>query len=510
MPPHEHSNTLYLSRRESDEYSDNSAHHLSPPVSPSFSVTDTLSPTSTAFTDYGSDHDDYYEAPPLVLVAGFLAPSSKASWDPLEEIQELAIRDEAANGRWLLRRKFILVTPGMCSSLHDRACEIFAQLKGGRVDYGEEHSSEEGHGRYGRVYEGLYPQWSATHPLHFVGHSLGGPTIYKLQELLATGFFATAGHTNTSADWMRSLTGLSAPFRGTTAVYLLGTQPYPHPPGDVNPLSFGGIAYRALHLYEHLVPASLRRALFDLQVDHWDFSAHGLWNCLRKSPWAEGKDNAPYDLCVGARWRDWEKMRESKKWSGVGARTWYRSFATNLVAPPPTPTTLSTALTSLPLRLLSYWVQGYRFTPGTSAITPAENAAAPNSFSLDPAVWGDNDGICCVVGQYHPGACKRCGGWYAQAPVGVAQKEDDEEDDSLPCLHRRSLNSRYAHYGAKEKEQIKDDEAEDEKPGVWHVTEVAGATHLDLGMWNGSDLHWTCWTDIVKWLGRVDEWAVRG
>lgn len=34
----------------------------------------------------------------------------------------------------------IMVDVGSLSSDHDRACEAFYQLKGGRVDYGEHHS----------------------------------------------------------------------------------------------------------------------------------------------------------------------------------------------------------------------------------------------------------------------------------------------------------------------------------------------------------------------------------
>jgi hypothetical protein len=47
----------------------------------------------------------------------------------------------------------ITFTPrlGPMSSQHHRACELFAQLKGGTVDYGEEISHRLGHDRYGRT-----------------------------------------------------------------------------------------------------------------------------------------------------------------------------------------------------------------------------------------------------------------------------------------------------------------------------------------------------------------------
>ncbi|KAL4106418.1 hypothetical protein PRIC1_004469 [Phytophthora ramorum] len=48
---------------------------------------------------------------------------------------------------------------GPFSSNWDRACELYAQIKGGLVDYGEKHSAAHGHARYGRNYTALYPPW---------------------------------------------------------------------------------------------------------------------------------------------------------------------------------------------------------------------------------------------------------------------------------------------------------------------------------------------------------------
>ena len=39
-------------------------------------------------------------------------------------------------------------------SAWDRACELYAQLTGTRVDYGAAHSKKYGHDRYGRDYSG--------------------------------------------------------------------------------------------------------------------------------------------------------------------------------------------------------------------------------------------------------------------------------------------------------------------------------------------------------------------
>ncbi|KAH7676830.1 Triacylglycerol lipase protein [Dioscorea alata] len=110
---------------------------------------------------------------------------------------------------------------GSLTSIHDRACELFYYLKGGRVDFGEEHSSAYGHSRFGNVYEqGHYPLWDEEHPIHFVGHSAGAQVIRMLQQMLADKAFE--GHENTSADWVLSVTSLSGALNGTTRAYLDG------------------------------------------------------------------------------------------------------------------------------------------------------------------------------------------------------------------------------------------------------------------------------------------------
>ncbi|CAI0557944.1 unnamed protein product [Linum tenue] len=45
---------------------------------------------------------------------------------------------------------------GSLTSIYDRARELFYYLKGGQVDYGEEHSKACGHSQFGRTYEQGY------------------------------------------------------------------------------------------------------------------------------------------------------------------------------------------------------------------------------------------------------------------------------------------------------------------------------------------------------------------
>ncbi|KAJ4955175.1 hypothetical protein NE237_011958 [Protea cynaroides] len=112
---------------------------------------------------------------------------------------------------------------GSLTSVYDRARELFYYLKGGQVDYGEEHSKACGHSQFGRIYDqGNYPEWDEEHPIHFVGHSAGAQVVRVLQQMLADKVFK--GYENTSENWVLSLTSLSGALNGTTRTYLDGMQ----------------------------------------------------------------------------------------------------------------------------------------------------------------------------------------------------------------------------------------------------------------------------------------------
>ena len=83
---------------------------------------------------------------------------------------------------------------GPVNSIWDRACELWAQLVGGTVDYGKVHSEKFGHERYGNTYDTpLIPDWGQLDEegkrkkINVVGHSFGGPTTRAFIEILAEG-----------------------------------------------------------------------------------------------------------------------------------------------------------------------------------------------------------------------------------------------------------------------------------------------------------------------------------
>ncbi len=82
------------------------------------------------------------------------------------------------------------VSVGPVNSAWDRACEIYAQLTGTVVDYGEAHSKVHNHERFGRSFEGnalMGRVWSPDEPINLIGHSFGGPASRLFASLMAYG-----------------------------------------------------------------------------------------------------------------------------------------------------------------------------------------------------------------------------------------------------------------------------------------------------------------------------------
>ncbi len=114
------------------------------------------------------------------------------------------------------------------NSAWDRACELYAQLTGTRTDYGEVHSAQCHHSRYGKDFTGkpLIKAFDAEHKINLIGHSFGGATVLYFLELMANGNAAECeaaqGKTVSplfeggKADWIYSLTTLASPTNGTT------------------------------------------------------------------------------------------------------------------------------------------------------------------------------------------------------------------------------------------------------------------------------------------------------
>lgn len=168
---------------------------------------------------------------PVIVVHGFLC------WGSETKLNQFM----PAFGMWtgnaqvaILQEGVPCFTPhvGPFSSMWDRACLLYAMLKGGRVDYGKVHSEKYGHDRYGKTYKALVPNWGELdeagkiQKINLVGHSFGGPTVRTLIHLLAEGSEEERAGTPAGElsplfeggkqKWVHSCTTLAATHGGVT------------------------------------------------------------------------------------------------------------------------------------------------------------------------------------------------------------------------------------------------------------------------------------------------------
>lgn len=122
------------------------------------------------------------------------------------------------------------------TSAWDRACELYAQLTGTVVDYGEAHSARCNHARYGEDFTGraLIDAFDSENKINLLGHSFGGATVRLFASLMETGCEEERNTTTDGTlspffeggkgDYIHSLVSLAAPHNGTTA-YNIGEKP---------------------------------------------------------------------------------------------------------------------------------------------------------------------------------------------------------------------------------------------------------------------------------------------
>lgn len=190
---------------------------------------------------------------------------------------------------------------GPVSSNWDRAVELYYQIKGGTVDYGEAHANEFGHNRYGRTFPGLYPDWGEINPdtgkpnkVHLIGHSMGGQTIRTLAQLLneVDERERTSGNDvsplfSEEQPWVHSVLSISTPHDGSTAAYMIN---------DVIPI------VQELVIGAAIFAGNINQDLYDFKLDQWGivkqknerFSQYV--KRIRNSPGWKSIDTANWDL----------------------------------------------------------------------------------------------------------------------------------------------------------------------------------------------------------------------
>ena len=174
---------------------------------------------------------------PIVLVHGFLGfgpeQFTRSGFKYWGGFDDIAGHMRSHRGKHTV----LAASVGSISSSWDRSAELYYQIKGGCVDYGDLHTN-----RFKHVDErrppgkcwaadpsnnpenypiALYPAWDAQHPIHLLGHSQGGQTIRLLIQLLEQGSpHGDEGggelYKGGKIGWVASATTLSAPHDGTS------------------------------------------------------------------------------------------------------------------------------------------------------------------------------------------------------------------------------------------------------------------------------------------------------
>lgn len=237
----------------------------------------------------------------IVLVSGFLGPSN-AHWASWYWGEAAGLGSDDGNVR--------CAVVSCVGSAHDRACELYAQLRGCRVDYGAEHASAHGHDRFGlEDYSGrgihAAGEWSAASPVHLVGHSFGGNTVRALWHLVTEDFW---GH-GTDCSWIRSVTTLTAPLKGALLTYELGAGQHHSPEAPVRALSVGWTLGLLVHSYETYCRRLGLDRLLDFGLSQWNLQEGGIGLLARSvaggsngagTPAVCSMDNAANDMTVAA------------------------------------------------------------------------------------------------------------------------------------------------------------------------------------------------------------------
>ena len=198
---------------------------------------------------------------------------------------------------------------GPVSSAWDRACELYAQLTGTQVDYGEAHSKEHGHERFGEKFDTpLVENWGEKInggqrvKINLVGHSFGGATVRLLTSLLEYGSEAEKDATGEETsplfeggkgNWVNSVTALCAPHNGSSLTEIINDAGSILGVGDTTNL----LVKLCFAIAGITDPVS---GVYDFKLDHFGIGAvdgdENAINSVISSFSKAGTDHAAYDL----------------------------------------------------------------------------------------------------------------------------------------------------------------------------------------------------------------------
>lgn len=282
---------------------------------------------------------------------------------------------------------------GPFSSTWDRTCELYAQLTGTRVDYGEAHSKANDHDRYGRIYDtpffegwGTKTKEGQLKKVNLVSHSFGGPTIRLLASLLENGAQdeIKAGADAVSplfkggqGDWINSITTLDSPHNGTTLVCVLDEYKLTSLLLDAC-FAFAGVTgnlpangYLNFHLEQ-----------FGISSVPGEKKGLGEMKDMLENVFSTGSDNAAYDLSL-------DGAAELNKQMEIVKGITYFSYASCTTIENPLTGNQLPELDTLPILMPTALLIG----------TYAENTVS--DIKIDKT-WLPNDGLVNVVSAQYP------------------------------------------------------------------------------------------------------------
>ncbi len=278
---------------------------------------------------------------------------------------------------------------GPLSSFHDRACELFARIRGGTVDYGEAHSAAAGHARHGRTFPAFMQEWSGENPVILIGHSAGAQTCLQLQALLAADFWGLG----TNADWVEAIVSVAGVINGSLLPYKFGCD---RESGLLTGFQSGLIA-TALGVVTQIagrvsgMPIDPART-FDLCLDHWPRGADDAIDVLMgagQSPFVKGEDNLGFDLSL-------QGCLKANKAFKSNPNTYYLSFVTGTLDPGWSPFAWLAKDRIIPLLLTAFRYQAKEVDFATNPI----DGWGAGDMTLD--LWRANDGAVSSISQTHP------------------------------------------------------------------------------------------------------------
>lgn len=358
-----------------------------------------------AFGGYSAFLEKISEAPvqyPYILVHGL------GGWGPEAQIDQMSHYWGSSTGslsEYLNSEGYNVqvASVGPFSSTWDRTCELYAELTGTRVDYGEAHSKAHGHERYGREYTAetaLIQNWGGKTKrgqrikVNLIGHSFGGETVRLLASLMAYGDEAekeatgneTSGlFTGGKADWVNSVTTLCSPHNGSTLFYVV----------DQGKLvsTVLGLVYAVSGLAENTSIGdfyNFRLEQFGMSDAQTQSQAAELINTV----FSEGTDNAAYDLSP-------DGAQELNKKIRLVDNVYYFSYSYLTTQASQLTGTQVPKSSTLPVLIPTAYLMG-KYSENTKT-----------DFKIDET-WLPNDGLVNVVS--------------ARYPIGDEYQEYDEEN----------------------------------------------------------------------------------